>query len=75
MDPESAQDMAEARKKVEAMKSMDWSGGWVYSSLLQTILIADYQTCSRAHQLLRHQDEHRRRLEARRERASKLGKA
>jgi hypothetical protein len=70
MDPESAQDMAEARKKVEAMKSMDWSGGWVYSSLLQTILIVDYQTCSRAHQ-----DEHRRRLEARRERASKLGKA
>ena len=27
MDPESAQDVAEARKKVEAMKSMDWSGG------------------------------------------------
>jgi len=27
MDPESAQDMAEARKKVEAMKTMDWAGG------------------------------------------------
>jgi len=27
MDPESAQDMAEARKKVEGMKNMDWAGG------------------------------------------------
>lgn len=27
MDPESAQDMAEARKKVESMKSIDWAGG------------------------------------------------
>jgi hypothetical protein len=29
MDPESAKDVAEARKKVEGMKNMDWAGGYV----------------------------------------------
>lgn len=31
MDPEAAQDVADARRQVEGLKNMDWAGGSVLS--------------------------------------------